>query len=437
VTWKNGGRRPWITLGEVLLAPWSSRTWLATAHVLTGAPIALGAASVVSLAAGTALTLAITIVAIPLGLAMVLTCSRWFTNVQRSRVAAFMDVHIPPVPSGAEGSTVWNRLVAETRSPRTWRQVGFHLLSFVIETCGAVPVALAWAVGIVLSGAFLYSDAIPALGGQVLPEHSVHGWDLSSYSTLTVLTVIGVISFFGAPWVARGVAALDVAAAEALLGPNRREELTHRVETLSESRAAVVAAADAERRRIERDLHDGAQQRLVSLAMNLGMTRAMFTDLPESVKDAIAQHHEEAKLALAELRGFVRGLHPAVLNDRGLDAALSGLAVRSPVPVRLRVEVSVRPSPTSEAVAYFVVSEALANAAKHARASHVEVTAERGDDSLRLIIRDDGVGGARADGQGGTGLRGLGQRVASVDGTLHIDSPPGGPTIITVELPCA
>jgi signal transduction histidine kinase len=148
----------------------------------------------------------------------------------------------------------------------------------------------------------------------------------------------------------------------------------------------------------------------------------------------IVRAHEETKLILKELRGFIQGLRPAVLDDGGLDAALSGLAAGAPVPVRLVVDLPRRPSPTIEAVAYFVVSESLTNVAKHAGASGVEVAVRREGNTLRLTVRDDGVGGAAP--AGGSGLRGLTQRVNSVDGTVRLDSPAGGPTTITVDLPC-
>src|SRR6476646_12010757 len=267
---------------------------------------------------------------------------------------------------------------------RTWHQLGYHLL--------AVPVGLA--------------------GG--------------------LLAVV----FPVAPWLARWFTETDEGLARALLGPGRRESLAQRVETLASSRADVVAAADAERRRIERDLHDGAQQRLVSLAMNLGMARERFESESEPVRQALAAAHDEAVLALTELREFIRGLHPAVLNDRGLDAALSGLAARAPLPVRLRVEMPEPASPGVEAVAYFIVSEAITNVVKHAQATRAEVTVTRAGDLLRITVTDDGRGGATPAAGDGTGLRGLAQRAAAVDGTLSIDSPPGGPTIITAELPC-
>ena len=239
------------------------------------------------------------------------------------------------------------------------------------------------------------------------------------------------------------MAGADEAAARALIGPSRGEELAVRVESLARSRAEIVAATDAERRRIERDLHDGAQRRLVSLAMQLGMARASLgDDVPASLRQVIEQAHDEATEALAELRQLVRGLHPAVLDDRGLDAALSGIAANTPLPVRLRVDVADRCSPSIEAVAYFVVSEALTNVAKHADATHAEVSVERTGDRLHVVITDDGHGGATLSPAGtppvggGTGLRGLAQRAAAVDGTLTVESPPGGPTVITVELPC-
>jgi len=264
-----------------------------------------------------------------------------------------------------------------------------------------------------------------------------------AYHLLTLFTGVGgallVPLFPVAPGLARRVTRTDEDLARALLGPGRREELAVRVESLARSRADLVAAADAERRRIERDLHDGAQQRLVSLAMNLGMARERFEGEAEPVRQAIAAAHDEAVLALAELREFIRGLHPAVLSDRGLGAALSGLAARAPLPVRLRVDVPRPASPGVEAVAYFIVSEALTNVVKHAQATRAEVTVTRADDVLRIAVTDDGRGGAAplipAAGDG-TGLRGLAQRAAAVDGTLNIDSPPGGPTVIAAELPC-
>jgi signal transduction histidine kinase len=333
-------------------------------------------------------------------------------------------VDIPRVPRRFEG-TPWRRLLAYLRDGTTWRQVGYHLLALPIGVAGFVAVTVGWSVGIGL----LLSPLYPGR-----PADGILGLRLRDPGTLTVLVLLGVLLLYATPWLVRALAAADARTARALLGPSRTEVLTRRVETLDRFRAGTAEAADAERRRIERDLHDGAQQRLVSLAMNLGMARAGADDLPEPARQAIESAHDEAKQALTELRDFVRGLHPAVLNDRGLDAALSGLVARSPVPVDLRVAVEPRCSPTIEAVAYFVVAEALTNIAKHAGATRAQVDVSRTGDRLLLLVRDDGRGGANAE--AGGGLRGLAHRVAAVDGTLTLSSPTGGPTVLEVELPC-
>jgi len=206
-----------------------------------------------------------------------------------------------------------------------------------------------------------------------------------------------------------------------------------RIGELETSRAGVVDAAETERRRIERDLHDGAQQRLVSLAMDLGRAKAKFGTDPEGAAEIVSQAHDQAKEALAELRNLVRGVHPPVLSDRGLDAALSGLAALSPVPVTVSVELPSRPPAAIEAIAYFVVAEALTNIAKHAHAHHARILVVGVDDQLSVEITDDGVGGADPAGQG---LSGLAARVAGVDGQFRVTSPPGGPTTLEVTLPC-
>src|SRR6266487_3019028 len=243
-----------------------------------------------------------------------------------------------------------------------------------------------------------------------------------------------VALLLAAPWAARLVTRADEASARALLGPSRSEELALRVESLARSRADVVAATDAERRRIERDLHDGAQQRLVSLAMNLGMARERFAGDPQAARTLLDEAHDEAKRALAELRDLARGIHPAVLADRGLDAAISALAARSPVPVEVGVDLRDRPPGAIESTAYFVVAEALANVAKHAAATHAQVRITKQGGRLVVEVRDDGVGGA--DPAGGSGLAGLADRVASIDGRLTVASPQGGPTVVRAELPC-
>jgi signal transduction histidine kinase len=350
--------------------------------------------------------------------------ARGFGDLQRARFRAVLGVDIPAPPAAGAGAWPLRPVWA---APATWRQLGYHALALVGGTAGGALVAACWSAP-VLAGAWLAT-----VGGGARPGVGVG----------LGVAVLAVAMLLAAPWVAGAVARADEVAGRALLGPSRGEELAGRVESLARSRAEIVAATDAERRRIERDLHDGAQRRLVSLAMHLGMARAGLADAPEPVRQVIEQAHDEATEALAELRQLVRGLHPAVLEDRGLDAALSGIAANAPLPVRLRVDVAGRCSPSIEAVAYFVVSEALTNVAKHADAGSAEVAVERAGGRLRIVVSDDGRGGATLDGGAaadadgaGTGLRGLAQRAAAVDGTLTVDSPPGGPTAITVELPC-
>jgi signal transduction histidine kinase len=237
-----------------------------------------------------------------------------------------------------------------------------------------------------------------------------------------------------APHLIRGLAAVEATVARGLLGPGRTSPLVARVSELERTRARAMDAAAGERVRMERDLHDGAQQRLVSLAMELGRAQAKFDTDPEGARELIDRAHAEAKEALVELRDLVRGVHPPVLSDRGLDAAISGLAALSPIPVAVTVDVATRPSMTIESIAYFVVAESLANITKHANAQHASVDIHREADTLRVLVRDDGVGGANPQGQG---LTGLADRVSGVDGRLTITSPSGGPTIVDVELPCA
>jgi signal transduction histidine kinase len=416
---------------SALRALWSARAWRATLHALAGLPLGIGGGVVIvglvavwsaalwSLIDGPtggwllAVSYALAVVLAPVALPW---CVRAGSALQRARFRAVLGVELLAPPRAPGGWPL--RLVRPWRSPATWRQLAYHLLALVIGGAGGALVAICWL-------------ALPLALGFAGSLWSDGGW---GPGTALAATVLAVAVLLAAPWVARGVTHADEVAARALLGPGRAEVLALRVESLARSRAEIVAATDAERRRIERDLHDGAQQRLVSLAMHLGMARASLTDASEAARQAIADAHDEAVQALAELREFVRGLHPAVLNDRGLDAALSGIVARAPLPVRLRVDVGPRCSPSIEAVAYFVVSETLTNVAKHTHASRCEVTVQRSGDRLRIVVSDDGEGGA-SEGNG-SGLRGLAQRAAAVDGTLTIDSPPGGPTRITVELPC-
>jgi signal transduction histidine kinase len=416
--------------------PWAPHAWGQALYLAGGVPAQLAAPFVV---------LAVAIVFHPRPAAALLSglllvflvflAVPAFTGMQRHRMRATAGVVIRPQPPIEHRLSVAGIVVA-ARSRATWRQLGYHLLAGPALAAAAVAAVGMWLAGTMFTLVYAYAWMLSSAGWLWRGQSSSR---LDSLLRLGVpvdvyLTAVGIALLFAAPWVTAGVATLDARIAPGLLGPSRAEELEHRVQHLTQTRAGAVDAADAERRRLERDLHDGTQQRLVSLAMNLGMARAQ-TETVEEAHEAIAEAHEEAKAALAELRNLVRGLHPPVLEDRGLDAALSGVAARMPIPVRLTVNVPRRPPPTIEAVAYFVVSEGLTNITRHSQASQAEVFVQRDGDRLHIIVTDDGVGGA--DPARGTGLAGLARRAESVDGTLEIASPPGGPTLLTVDLPCA
>ena len=234
-----------------------------------------------------------------------------------------------------------------------------------------------------------------------------------------------------------GLAALHRVISRALVAsPTREAELTEQVRTSSAQRAGAVRAADVERTRIERDLHDGVQPRLVSVGMTLGMAQQKIDTDPDAAKALIEEAHTSTKAAITELRQLARGIHASVLDDRGLDAALSALAGRSHIPVVLDVRTDGRCSKDAEAAVYFAIAESLTNAAKHSRASECRVVVRRRDDgTLWARVEDNGLGGAQV--LPGGGLDGISNRVLAAGGTVRLDSPAGGPTSLEVSVPCA
>jgi signal transduction histidine kinase len=349
--------------------------------------------------------------------------------MERRRAMLFMDVDLPARPMPARPGQSWpRRMLALTISPEFWKEACYSLLLLPLGVISGTLVLSFWAVAV--AGLLL-----PVYAGRLAGDEVVTWVHWANGLEIAAGFAIGLVFVLLARVVTAGLAAAHVAMASALLSPSANDALRAQVSQLTETRARVVDAADAERRRIERDLHDGAQQQLVSLAMNLGRAKAKLDTDPEGAKELVTQAHQEAKDSITELRNVVRGVHPAVLTDRGLDAALSALAARSPVPVRLDVDVRERPSPTIEAVAYFVVSESLTNIARHSGATHAAVHIERDGDRLLVSVSDDGRGGATEN--PGGGLAGLRDRVAAVDGTFRLQSSPTGGTTVTVEVPCA
>jgi signal transduction histidine kinase len=294
------------------------------------------------------------------------------------------------------------------------RQLGYLAARLLPGALGLLAYAVL-AVGLVLAGIVLTAAA---------------RGDLTLADALTQVVVGAVLLLLNVQALAT-VGALDVRLARRLLGPGTRARLEERIRELATSRAGVIAAVDAERQRIERDLHDGLQQRLVALGMLLG--RARRARDTERTRALLTQAHEDAQQAVEELREVAWRVYPSALDDGDLADALAMVARRSEVPVRIRCALPVRPHRQIETVLYFVACEALTNAAKHAAATLVTVEIDVREAWVRMRVHDDGTGGADPDGRG---LSGLARRVAALDGRLRVTSPPGGPTTVLAELPC-
>jgi signal transduction histidine kinase len=348
----------------------------------------------------------------------------WGAQVERGRLRAFLNVTIPtPYRNLPQTGNPVKRAWSYARSPQLWRDVSYLLLLF--------PVGIAELTLVMLPVGYLISPFVYIAGGT----HQINFWTVNTMFESWLAAVVGIILIVPLSALINFVAMLHGELGKKFLATSNEEILTERVEELTESRSAIMRAMHLERRRIERDLHDGAQQRLVSLAMELGLAREkMETDL-EAARKLLEESHEDAKIVLTELRDLVRGIHPAVLTDRGLDAAISAIAGRSPIPVGVDVELRDRQPDEVEGTAYFVVVEALTNVAKHSGASEANVNIRREGGWLRITVTDNGRGGA--DPEKGTGLRGLKDRIAALDGRFSLVSPAGRGTTLTVEIPCA
>ncbi|HEX5303763.1 MAG TPA: sensor domain-containing protein, partial [Streptosporangiaceae bacterium] len=396
----------------------SPRTWLAMTSHLAG--LILGIAAFVMVVTGLSLgfsLLVLALVGLPL-LGLTLRLASWFAVAERARVGLLLGVRVPAWPADSRGGYRWG-IVPRRRTlteRATWGELGYGLLRLPVSAVAVTLSVAMWSAAVVLLTLPLYNAQLPA-GGAKIGDVVFRG-----SPAMPLSAGIGLVFLLLAPQVTRGFGRIDVGLSRWLLGPP--SDLAARVVELEDSRERVMDAAEAERRRIERDLHDGAQQRLVALAMDLGRAKARFADDPEAAAGLVDQAHAQAKEALTELRNLVRGVHPPVLTERGLDAALSGLAALCPVPVEVHVDVPVRPRASVEAVAYFVVAEALTNVAKHSRASHAKVVVEGHGfpGTLTVMISDDGIGGAKPD---SPGLSGLADRVSGVDGRLSVESPSG------------
>ncbi|MFE1026783.1 sensor histidine kinase [Streptomyces sp. NPDC058818] len=360
-------------------------TWKEIAHLLANLPAALLGFVYVVTMLGVGAGLTVTVIGFPL-LAAGLLGARQLGKLERARARALLGVRVDepsPLPLRGQGG-FFPQLWMALKDPVGWRTVLYDFIR------------LPWGI-------------------------------LTFVITLTSLFVLWPVL----PFIARGLANADRAMVRGLLSPS--DELERRIAELESDRGVVVDTAAADLRRIERDLHDGAQARLVNLAMGLGLAKEKLLEDPDAAAAMVDEAHGEVKLALQELRDLARGIHPAVLTDRGLDAALSSVASRCTVPVKVTVDLAERPAAAIEGIAYFTVSELLQNVSKHSAARSASVEVWRSSDRLLIQVGDDGRGGARLD--GGTGMKGLADRLTAVDGLFVVDSPEGGPTTVTAELP--
>ncbi|KUO21195.1 sensor histidine kinase [Streptomyces dysideae] len=364
---------------------YDQHTWKEIAHLLANLPMALLGFLYVMTVLFTGAGLTVTVIGFPL-LAAGLVGARQLGKLERARARALLGVRVEepsPLPLRGSGGVI-PQLWMMLRDPVGWRTILYDFIR------------LPWGI-------------------------------LTFTITLTSLFVLWPVL----PFIARGLANADRAMVRGLLSPS--DELERRIAELESDRGVVVDTAAADLRRIERDLHDGAQARLVNLAMGLGLAKEKLLEDPDSAAAMVDEAHGEVKLALQELRDLARGIHPAVLTDRGLDAALSSVASRCTVPVKVTADLDARPAAAIEGIAYFTVSELLQNISKHSGAKSATVDVWQTEHRLLIQVWDDGRGGARLD--GGTGMRGLADRLGAVDGLFVIDSPPGGPTTVTAELP--
>lgn len=378
--------------------------------------------------------LAITFVGLPLLAVSNQVCrvignqTRRFTNaLTGAQIAAPAPFRPDPGLFGWIGSCL--------RDGTAWRARVYMVLKLPLGIFTFVTAAVFWLYGL---GGLTYAIWMPFTPCNGAEVHSCHrGINFGSHYPMdtpfriAVVTVAGLVLMLAAPWVVRAAVTLDRLVAGVLLGPLRRDE---RVAQLEHSRAVAVDDAQTTLQRIERDLHDGTQARLVALAMNVGLAREKLAEGadPDEARRLLDTAHATAKQAIAEVRDLAKGIRPPVL-DAGLDTALATLAANSAVPVALQTALGQRAAPAAETIAYFCVAELLTNVAKHSGAASAAVEARTSDSDLVVTVRDAGRGGARVG--AGTGLAGLRDRVGTVDGTLTVSSPPGGPTVVTVRLP--
>jgi signal transduction histidine kinase len=427
------------TARMILREPFSRRSWSELFFVMIGVPFAAFGMAFVLITFGTGIVFAITF----FGLAFIAICvrgARGIGGLHRQLARGYLNEEIQePEPfTPRKGFFGW--LQSSLRDRVGWRSMAYIAIKVPVAAAGVL-------IGIAFWWDAFFCITFPVWGGsgnravygfpQVMFGGTLFNGFHSGFFFSFAVFLAGIVFFFVAPWAIRGIVYIDKRVMRVLLAP---DPLAARVRSLEHARAQTVDASAATLRQIERDLHDGTQAQLVALAMRLGMAKEKLAESEspdmEQIRQLVDDAHRGAKDAIVELRDLARGIHPPAL-DIGLEGALATLAARSTVPTELTVAIHDRPTASIEAIAYFCVAELLANVAQHAEASQAIVLCTQQGDWLRVVVRDNGKGGAELSmlGFSSSGLVGLTDRVHAVDGRLEIVSPQRGPTVVTVDLP--
>lgn len=423
-------RRARDPIRAFVLSPIHPATWYANAAIGLGLFVGMFAFAFLASFASAGIGTIVAGIGL-LFIALVIEGSRLVARMERRRIAFGARERLLAHPYRPLRGGFLEILRAEYADENRWRDVLYVVVNFPLAIIEFVVVLTVWSLTLWFLTMPLWYDALP---GASLPGFL--GW-AAGHDVLSVTTrvIIGLVLLPVAASLSQLVMALHRGVVVGLLCTSESRDLRRQVETLKESRSAVMEVEASELHRIERDLHDGAQQRLVMLTIDLGLAGERIDTDPAAAKQLVLEGQEQARQALAELRDLVRGIAPSILLDRGLVAAIGSIAARGPVPTAVRSDLppGERLPAAVERAAYFVAAEALANVAKHSLAKTCEVHCLRDGDRLVVEVRDDGVGGATA--QPGGGLAGLAGRVTGVDGTFAVSSPAGGPTVVRAELP--
>lgn len=423
----------------ILRTPFTKRTWSEFLFLAVGVALAAVGMVFVGLTMVAGAVTAITFLGLFV-IALSVRGARGIGGFHRGLARGLLDEHIEDPEPFAPRPGYFGWLQSTLRDRTGWRAMAYVVVKVPLMLFGIFAALSVWYDAFTFLTFPFDGASQPSVFGLsrvLFPQREIFSNGSPGFFRVVAFFLFGVVLFFIAPWAVRVVIYIDRFFMHALLAP---DAMAIRVRSLELARAQTVDASAATLRRIERDLHDGTQAQMVAVAMRLGMAKEKLADTDhidlDQVRELVDNAHRGAKEAIIELRDLARGIHPPAL-DIGLEGALSTLAARSTVPTDLSLALNDRPTPAIEAIAYFCVAELLANVAQHANASRASISCVQDGKWLRLVVRDDGLGGAQPSGVGSTssGLIGLTDRVRAVDGRFDIMSPPRGPTVVTVDLP--